>query len=263
LIGISFSPVQIPRNGTVTLRFTITNPNVTEPLSGISFNDSLANGLKTAASPNVHSTCGGSLSAPANGTQIALSGGQLNPQQSCEIDVNLTSSTAGTKTNTTGAISSNESGPGQPSNTASLVVVAPPQISIAFTPTAIGLNGIAKFRFTLSNPNQSVALSGIGFTDLLPAGLEVAAAPDIQNACGGSVNAAGGNITLSNGAIAAGASCTISVNITGTTIGFKDNTAGAANSLEGGAGDPSNTARLLVGYQVFNPLALRSANPGW
>lgn len=263
LIGLSFSPAQIPRSGTATLHFTITNTNVTKDLHGISFTDNLTDGLKIAATPNTTSTCGGTLSAAANGTQIKLTGGQLNAMQTCTISVDITATTAGTKTNATGAISSTESGQGQPSNMATLVVVAPPQISIAFTPAAIGVGGIAELSFTLSNPNQSVALSGIGFTDLLPAGLQVAASPGVQNTCGGNVSAAGGNITLSNGSLAAGATCTISVNITGTTIGFKDNTSGAASSLEGGTGDPSNTARLLVGYQVFTPLALRSANPGW
>jgi hypothetical protein len=54
------------------------------------------------------------------------------------------------------------------------------------------------------------------------------------------------SVGLSNGTIPAGGSCTLSVSVTGTTTGAKNNTAGAVSSNQGGTGAASNTATLTV-----------------
>src|SRR6185295_1846198 len=110
----------------------------------------------------------------------------------------------------------------------------------------IPLNGTTSLTFTITNPNTSLALTGIAFTDNLPAGLVVATPNGLSNTCGGTVTAVAGSgtISLSGGTIAQSASCTISVNVQGTTAGPKTNSV-QVTSTEGGTGNTS-TASITV-----------------
>lgn len=55
--------------------------------------------------------------------------------------------------------------------------LSPPTITKAFCAASIPLNGATSLTFTVTNPNTSV-LTGIAFTDNLPAGLTVASTPN-------------------------------------------------------------------------------------
>jgi hypothetical protein len=101
-------------------------------------------------------------------------------------------------------------------------------------------------------------LTGVGFTDTLPAGLVVATpnglssgAGDCQSS-GGTVTApAGGNsISLSGASINASDSCTFSVIVTAVQAGVQTNVTGVVTSNEG----TGNTATASV--TVFVPVAL-------
>src|SRR5439155_17500151 len=127
------------------------------------------------------------------------------PNNSCTFSVNVTGTTAGVKNNSVQA-SSTEGGQSTTAN-ASVTVVAPPTFSKAFTPSTIKLNESTSLRFTLTNPNTTVALSGIGFSDSLPAGLVVSTPNGLNGDCGGSVTATAGSssVSLSGGTLTAGA----------------------------------------------------------
>src|SRR6185369_178860 len=106
---------------------------------------------------------------------VSLSGGTLaaSPRagSTCNFSVNVTGTTAGTKSNITGAITSTEGGTGTTSNTANIDVVAPPTFSKAFGVSQIALNGTTTLTFTIVNPAaNAVALTGVAFTDNFPAG---------------------------------------------------------------------------------------------
>ena len=140
------------------------------------------------------------------------------------------------------------------------VVVAPPTISKAFVPPNILVGGTTALVFTLTNPSaNTVAESGVAFTDTLTGGLQVAGTPGVITNCGGGfIGATAGSTSLafSGGAIPINSSCTVSVNITATSYGLKTNITGPVSSTNGGTGTTSNTATLSVGQ----PPAFTSAN---
>src|SRR5258706_561605 len=79
---------------------------------------------------------------------------------------------------------------------------------------------------TLTNPNTTTTLTGLAFTDTLPAGLVVPISTVVANTCGGTVTTTPNSISLSGGALAPGASCTITATVaaTGAAIGLLTNT---------------------------------------
>ena len=248
-ISKAFGAATVPLNGTTTETFTITNlaANTTSE-TGIAFSDTLTGGLQVASTPGVSNTCGGTVTAAANATSISLSGGSIaTPGNTCTISVNVTGTQAGTVTNTTGAVSSTNGGTGSASNTANLIVVAPPTITKAFGAATIPLNGTTSLTFTINNSNTGATLNGVAFTDNLPAGLVVASTPNLSNTCGGTATAVGGSgsVSLSAGSLAGSASCTVSVNVHATTAGVKNNSV-QVTSTEGGTGNTSNASITVV-----------------
>jgi uncharacterized repeat protein (TIGR01451 family) len=101
-----------------------------------------------------------------------------------------------------------------------VAVVAPPTISKLFgTVGSIVPGGTTTLSFTIDNPNGTVALNGVAFIDTLPAGLVVATPNGLTGSCGGGIITAtpgSGSISLTGAMLAAGASCTFSVNVTAT-----------------------------------------------
>jgi hypothetical protein len=138
------------------------------------------------------------------------------------------------------------------SNTISLTecsatLVLPPVIADSFVPPAIGLGGTSTKSFTISNPN-AVPLTGIAFTDALPAGLIVSTPNGVTgNSGGGTITAVAGSgsISLAGAILAGGASLTFSVSVTGTTTGTKSNSV-TVTSTNGGTGNTSGTSLTVL-----------------
>ena len=124
---------------------------------------------------------------------------------------------------------------------------SPPMFAKIFTPATITLGATSTLRFDLTNPNLGIALSAVGFTDMLPLGIEVHSSPSVMNTCGGMVTAAAGTqlISLSGGALPVGGACYVQVQVRGTLSGVRTNTTGAVSSTESGAGGTA-TATLTI-----------------
>ncbi len=96
-----------------------------------------------------------------------------------------------------------------------------PTIDKAFSPTTIGVGGISTLTFTLTNLNAGSGLTGLNFTDALPAGVEIATTPNLGGTCGAvatnftpNIAAGGTSINLTSGvSLAASGSCTIFVDV--------------------------------------------------
>ena len=245
----SFGDPAIALNATTTLQFTLTNPNTTAGLSGVGFVDNLPPGL-TAAGPVTAAGCpAAGLTFTSN--NVTVSGITLAPLSSCTYSLIVTGSNAGVWNNLTMNVVSTEGGSGGPGS-ASIIVVAPPQISKAFGPVAIPVGYGTPLTFSIQNPNGAVPLTGLGFTDSLPAGLSVAVPGNVTGSCGGgAITAVAGTgvISLAGASLSAGSSCTFKVLVTGTAEGNLTNTTSTITATGAGVavtGSPA-TASIFVG----------------
>jgi hypothetical protein len=253
-IAKMFGTASVPPNGNTTLSFTIKNPNISASLSGIGFADNLPGGLLVATPTGLTGSCGGgTITATAGSSTVSLAGVTLAAGASCTFSVNVIGATEGVKVNTTGPVTSIEGGNGTPAS-ATLRVVSPPTLTKAFADSQIQLLGPSStaLSFTLTNPNQITTLTGLSVTDTSPSGLIVSTPNGLTGSCGGTITATAGSnsISLSGGTLAAGASCTFSVNVTGTAIGVQTNTTSTVTSNEAAPGAPA-TATTSVDFLYF------------
>ena len=94
----------------------------------------------------------------------------------------MTGAALGVWTNTTDNITSTEGGTGT-SASQNITVGNAPTIAISFDRSSLPLTWTTSLNFTVSNSAGNPALSGLAFTDTLPAGLSVA--DGTASACGG------------------------------------------------------------------------------
>ena len=243
----AFGATSILLNATTSVTFTLNNPNSSLALTGIAFSDTLPAGLQVATPNGLVTTCTGTVTAAAGSGSISLTGATLAANANCKVSVNVQGIAAGVQNNTTGPVSSTESGPGATSNTASITVIGPPSIAKAFGAASIQLNGTTTLTFTITNPNATVAINGVAFGDTLPAGLTVATPNGLTGSCGAGTITTGtvsgfSVVNLSGGTIAAGGSCTFSVNVVGTSGGHKVNTTGTVTSSNAGSGNQATAS---------------------
>jgi uncharacterized repeat protein (TIGR01451 family) len=246
-----FGASSIPLNGTTTLGFTVGNPNTTTTLTHIQFSDYLPTGLVVSTPNGLSGSChGGTISASNGAKEVSLSGATLAPGASCTFYVNVTGTTAGTKNNVTGAISSNECQSGGTAS-ATLTVVKPPTLSKSFAASSIPINTKTKLIFTVTNPSANTAtLTGVGFTDPLPSGLIVSTPNELTGSCGGATitaNSGSSTVSFSGASLNPAQSCTVTLKVTATTNGPYHNVTSPITSTNGGTGS-SATATLSVSH---------------
>jgi hypothetical protein len=240
-ISQAFSPASIPLNGAATLTFTLEDPD--QSLHAVSFDDTLPDGLRVVGTPTT--TCG----PPA----LATTGG---PSDVAFNDAALTDPSCTVTASVQGVQSGHWDDPvpnatidlGSAPTDAAVDVVAPPSISAAFGTTLLGLDGSTPLTFTITNPNPAFALSGVTFTNSLPAGLVIAGQP-AANSCAGTLTAVTGtdSLGLSGGQLPPGATCSVSATIVATATGTLTDTTTQVLSTEGGIGNPATAALTVIG----------------
>ena len=242
-VAKSFSPATIGTGGTSTLTVTLTNANATA-ITGAAFTDVYPANLFNTATPGAATTCGGTVTAPANDVLLALSGGTIPASGSCTVTVAVTSAVAGSYLNSTGSVTTTNAGSGTAA-TAILTVTAP-TVAKSFSPTTIALNGTSTLTITLTNATAT-AFTGAAFTDAYPFNLVNAATPALTNSCGGTATAvaSGTSLVLSGGTIPANGSCTVTVAVTSAVQDSYLNSTGPVTTTNGGTGTAA-TAILAV-----------------
>ncbi len=253
-----FAPDSIFVGGTTTLTFTVVH-QAGNPAQSFDFVDNLPAGLVIAANPNVGGTCANipaAVTAMAGGAAITVANAQITAAQAtCTITVDVTTAPAPTigmcpqAANTNGP--ANIMGPAvavlfnnvtdQCVTVNDAVNAALPTLAKAFAPPTIFVGGTTALTFTVAHPAGNPTQT-FSFIDNLPAGLVIAANPNVGGTCANipaavTAMAGGMAITVANAQItAAQTTCTITVNVVATAMAptacpMPANTNGPANIM--------------------------------
>jgi uncharacterized repeat protein (TIGR01451 family) len=249
----SFSPSPVAVGGTSTLTFTITNPNAGLALSGIAFDDTLPAGVTVTSGSSPQ--CGGTLTRTAPST-LSFAGGTLAAGGSCTVTATVTVTAAGPHDNVSGFVTSTQTGPNTgPTGiaTASITGILPPGIAKQFAPDPVLAGTPTTLTFTLTNPNASLALSGVAFSDtfpVAPGAMVVAPVPGATTSgCGAptfSPSPGSGSISFSGGTLAPGGICIVTVNVVPPVAGSYANTTSPVSHIANGVPVNGGTASDTV-----------------
>jgi len=279
-ISKAFSPLSIDAGDTATLTITLQNPT-NAAYTNASISDTLPTGLTYTGTPTT--TCGsGAVTFPTT-TTLQMTGGTIPASSSppavaaCTITATVRAdlTASGVLRNTIPASTLTAAEPGV---TNFAPVIADITVLQALTgtksfasPAASGIGGVNTINIQLTN-NSSTALTGVTFTDDMPAGLMISGTPASPQCGVGVVTSTATAITLTGGTIAANSSCAIQFNVTTAMPGTYENTIPAyAITTTQGVGNRSalttgtdltvvNASNLPVGIaKVFAPAAI---NPG-
>ncbi|OQY90069.1 MAG: hypothetical protein B6D38_05020, partial [Anaerolineae bacterium UTCFX1] len=198
----------------------------------------------------ITNTCGFTANHLIGDTQIDVSGGtipaSLTPPtpNTCVLTIPVRASVAssGSRTNTIPAntLTANQPVTNYLPATANLTIQQALYGAKAYSPTFINAGGTSQVTITLHN-RASIPLTGVTFTDTLPAGLTVSGTPAPAQ-CSGTVTSTVNSVTLAGGTIPANGNCTIVFDVTSAVAGVYDN-AVAANTISTDQG---------VGHALFS-----------
>ncbi len=270
----SFTPNVVKPGQRARLRITLHNAT-SSALANVAVTDNLPGGLTVPAGANPSSTCtGATVEAPTAG-QVRVSGASVAAAlgglaSSCLAEIDVLVASEGEYTNTIPAGSVTGSSGGLPltnSEPASDVLRArnPLQVNKALDTVTLDAGnpggfttgsasqppgGVSVLTVRIANPNP-VPLSGMGFTDNLPAGLVVATPANASTTCGAGLvtaAAAANTVALGGASVPANGSCTVSVRVVSNIPGAYVNTLGpaAVTTAEGVSSEEPTSARLVV-----------------
>lgn len=264
----AFSPTTIAPGATSTVTFTIANTEANnEPLSDVGFSVTLPTGMTVNTSPNASSTCNNAqITATAGAGSITMAGVRLGSNITCTLSVDVTSSTAGTHTMTTGTLSGSNSAGSHTFGTANADLTVSgslPTLNLALSAATVNTGDIVTFTYTIDNTNNG---SNITFTDFSHvfgnSGITPASTTNFTHNCPlrvqfgftfGSVTLSETTLTVNDAEVNAGASCTISFDVVApSTPGEYALSTGALSSNAGTSGAAS---ALLT---VQNPISSSS-----
>ncbi len=128
------------------------------------------------------------------------------------------------------------------------VAVAAPTTAVAFSPDTVAAGSISQLTLTVLNSN-AFALTQASVSADLPSGLAFAASPAASTTCGGAqsqLSADSGRLTLTNAVVPANSACTVSVNVSATSVGTYPQTLAAAAVTTAPAGNNADGPSALL-----------------
>ena len=239
----AFSPNTMGPASITQLTYQIQNSG-NLPVTGITFTNTLPASVTIATPASLTTSCDaggvGTFSAPSGGTVITVTDYQIGANQSCRFSVNVTSSTPGTHTNPAVSLASSD---GIASSTPIDLEVAidRPGFTKTFTPSNVPLGSRSTLAFTIDNSENVNIANTMSFSDALPLGLVVANPANADHDCDELTPAnlladpGSTSINFSNGSVAAGGTCTISVDVVTTGIGIFENLTSGLTSINIGS----------------------------
>lgn len=246
----SFSPSTVDAGQTSRLTLTIDNSEGGGNVFNISYSDQLPEGMLVAQPANLENTCLTSPIISADRTTISAFSIFLQPAQSCTVAFDVvTQLGSSTLENVTDVLASSSGDGGFA--TATLNVTQPSTdifLQKSFVNDPVSPGSEVDLTFTISNLNRDLPMTDITFTDDLDAALSglVAVGLPATDICGaGSTLTGTSTLTLNDGALPPGGSCTFTVTLQvppGASTGTYPNTTSniTASTMEGPAtGDPA------------------------
>jgi serine protease len=244
-------PTTVGVSNPATLTITLTNTNAYD-LTQSTLTNTLPTSLMVATSTPPQTTCGGAtLSLLASGGSLTLSNATIPANGTCTITVPVSSSTAGSYTNTipTDALTTGPAGDNSVAASAPLTVTAPiaPGVSESFSPASVYTGSISALTITLTNTN-AYALTQATLSATLPSNLAVATNATPTSTCSGSFSASGNALTMSGGTLPASGSCTLTVAVSSNIASPYTNTiaAGALKTAQNASNTSAASASLTV-----------------
>jgi hypothetical protein len=232
-ITTSFNPATVSVGQTSQLTLTLSGGDGS--FSNIDLSTSFPAGLNVASSSSTQ--CEGTLTTtpapdvaplPENSaTEVTLSGAYVPAGGSCSFSVPVTAESAGrltARTEVNASFETSEVGGGVAYGTSAVLTVpataAPAAVTSAFTPSTVNVNGTTTWTVAITNPNASIALTGVRFyIPTLGDGLSPGAFT--ADTCGGTGSVSFAPIVFGvselnygGGTIPPGGSCVISVSNT-------------------------------------------------
>lgn len=276
--GVSkyFTPAVVSPDQSSRLRIEFFNGG-SSAVTGFEVTDTYPAGLENAADPNPITNCGGAatVSMP-NSASVKITGGSIaaansSSAASCFVEVSVVSDTVGTYVNEipAQAVTVNGTPLKHPPVTGTLQVRDRIIVNKAIddftldsgdpngfaTGNAARLPGVvAPLTIRLENPN-TIALTQVSFTDLMPDGLSLAVTPNVSTSCADGVvdgASSGRELTLTGASLAAagdpGSVCTVTADVFSNVPGIYTNEIpeGDVTSFEGVSNNPATQAQLVV-----------------
>ena len=277
-VAKSWNPTTVLSGGVSRLTITVSHANGAIAFTNMGLTDlltSMGAGFVVSAAPNVFNNCGGTVTATALTTSIALAGGSLGTgATTCQIRVDVQTPAAGAPGSYRNRIVANNLSTAEgftynANADANLTLQAAPAVTLnkAFTPVVTNGGAPSVASVTIANNKSgAIALTNVSLVDLLPPNVEVYSVPAASftgtGCSGATISAApfGTQIGISGASIAANSTCTLSVNVTAYVDGnhVNDIPIGALTSAQGVTNDnqPSATLTILRNVNVaksFSP----------
>ena len=228
----SFTPATVNGGAVSALAISISNSSA-NTVNAVAFTDTFPAGMVVYSVPGATLSSGcvnGSVSAVSNDTKIRLTGADIAAGGTCTVTVNVTSLKPQNLTNTL-AVSSLSSQQGFTNGLAASATLATSGglgVEQSFSPVAVAANTSSHLSMILVNTQASTTITGIAFTDTLPAGLKVATTPNLTADSGcnitPSATAGGTTVGVSGLSLAALSTCTVGVDVVATANGAYTNT---------------------------------------
>jgi len=231
----TFSPSAVSSGGRSTVTIRLANAGALA-LTGVGVTDALPTGMLVGTPANAYTSCSGAstITAVAGSNTFAIGGATIAGNATCDLvfDVIATGTANWTNTLAPGKITAN----GGISNQSAVVGVLnysdPTNLAVAkaTNPSSLIFPGEVS-QLTITVTNGIVAVTNLRLSDFFTAngtagaaanGMVVAPAPAASTTCpGGVVTAVAGarSVALSGASLAAGATCTVTVNVTSTAVG--------------------------------------------
>lgn len=265
---------------TTRLRMVLSNNSVSA-LTSATISDTLPSAgpfqqLRVANPPNVSNSCGGTVTATAGSTSVALNGGTVPAASggsagTCFLEVDV-AGPAGSYPNTADATAVRNNADGSTTNVsdsdgANLTYNDALRVEKFFNPAATGEGGSATGSVRFTNLDASNPITGISMTDDLPAGMLIATPSNAYSTCGGNpaltATAGTGTVILSGATLAPSAVCEVRFDVTVTGNADWTNTipAGGVTADNGITNrDPVSATLTFVPPEV--PLISKAISPG-